>query len=207
MVGFLLLIDLFEGFGVVLGKPVEMDGGAIVTVMEGSGSPGGEFEDGGTAEAPMGNEERTVLFEFVLGEGELDVGDGDAGELGEVGVADGEGEEGGNGGNDAMAEGLGETIAAGMTAGGEEEAIAVSGLSVAEIDAKALVMALDGLDGGLGFYLNSGSLGGGEEALGDGVGVVCGGEHPSVGFGFEGDSLLGKPVDGVAGLEAGEGTP
>ena len=57
----------------------------------------------------------------------------------------------GTGGDDAMTEGLGETIAAGMTAGGEEETIAISGFSVAETDAKALVVTLDGLDGGLGF--------------------------------------------------------
>ena len=85
VVGFLVLIDGFEGFGGVLGKPVESQGGAIVAVMEGPGSPGGEFEDGGTAEAPMGNQQGTLLFEVVLGEADLDVGDGNAGELGEVG--------------------------------------------------------------------------------------------------------------------------
>lgn len=207
MLGFLLLIDLLEGFGVVLGQPVETDGAAVAAVMEGSGAPGGEFEDGGTAEAPMGDEEGALLFEFVLGEGYFDLGDGDAGELGELGVADIKGEEGGDGGNDAVAEGLGETIAAGMTAGGQEEAIAVSGFSVTETDAEALGMALDGLDGGLGFESDSGALGGVEEALGDGCGVVGGGEHSPVGFGFEGYALLGKPVDGVLGLEAAKGTP
>ena len=84
--------------GVCWGSQLSRRGGAIVAVMEGPGSPGGEFEDGGTAEAPMGNQQGTLLFEVVLGEADLDVGDGNAGELGEVGVADGEGEEGGDGG-------------------------------------------------------------------------------------------------------------
>jgi len=130
MVGFLLLIDLFEGFAVVLGQPVEMEWGLIVAVVEESGSPGGEFEDGGTAESPVGNQQGSLLFEFMVGEGNLDVGNADTGELGELGVADGEGKEGGNGRDEAVTEALGEAIAAGMAAGGQQEAIAVSLVSM-----------------------------------------------------------------------------
>ena len=45
-----------------MGKPIDIDGGAVVLLMEKAGGPGGEFERGGAAEAKVGDQEGASLF-------------------------------------------------------------------------------------------------------------------------------------------------
>ena len=44
------------------------------------------------------------------------------------------------------------------------------------------------------------------ETINDGGGGIGGGKHAAIGFGFEGHAAIVIPGDGIAGLEAGEGS-
>ncbi len=209
-------MDLLQA---LVGNPVDGEFGFVAAGFEDAGSPGGELEHGGTAEAPVGDEEGAALVEFGLGfflagvwawDGEFELGDrdGDACELSEFVLGDIEGEEGGGSGLNFAAEAFGYAVPLGAAAGGEEEAIAAHHFSRPKLHFKLWCVSFNALNSGYsgaGFDADACVGGGKLEGIDDGGGVVGGGEHAAVSFGFEGDAAIVEPADGVAGLEAGEG--
>ena len=88
--------------------PVDRDLATVAAVGELTGAPGRELEDGGPAQAPVGDEQRAVGAELGAGERGLDLLDGDAGDVGQPRVLDVEREERGDGWDDGVAEGFGD---------------------------------------------------------------------------------------------------
>ena len=212
--------DLLAGFGLAevrelgedglafgAGHPVDRDLATVAAVSELAGAPGGELEDGGSAQAPVGDEQRAVGAELGARERRLDVLHGDAGDVGQPRVLDVEGEERGDGWDDGVAEGFGDRQAAGglVATRGDDQPVAEQGLARAQRQLQAERGPFDRADRGLDADVDAGAPGGAEQAVRDRRGVVGDREHAAIRLGLRGHAAGGEPGDGVAGLEAVEG--
>lgn len=203
------LLD-FEGelVGGEVGEPIDEEFELVIELVELAGAPGGEFQDTGAAEAPVGEEEGAGFLEFGVGDGDLGLGDGDTGEVMDPWGGDIEGEEGGDWRVDGVTELGDHVLEAGVleSAGGDEEFGTGVGFAGGEGD----------FEGGIGLWGDAGDFflgeeldvmfsAGLEEGIDDGLGGIGGGEDASVFFGFEGYAVGFEPLDGVLGLEEVEG--
>ncbi len=199
-----------DGFGGIgAGEPVDAEVEAVAEVVEVAGAPGGELEDCGAGESPVGDEKGAGGGELGAGDAGGGLGNGEALKAGDAAVVvDFEGEEGGDGGGEGVAEGGGKIGCGGGAgaSGGEDEVGGVDGLAGGGGEGEAFFGGGDGFDSCAGASADSGGFGGSREAIDDGLGGIRGGEHPAVGFGLETGSMALEPCDGVFGPEVVKGT-
>ncbi len=103
-----------------------LEGESIIQGVQGAGAPGGETQNGGAADAPVGDEQWAALDEVGAGDGGFDGLDGNARERAEPGRVDVEGEQGRDGRLEGVAKGLGQSAGGGSAAatGRQHETVA-----------------------------------------------------------------------------------
>ena len=190
--GLQLGADLF----LVHAGPVDDEWGMVVVVGEVTGGIAGELEDGGTAHAPMGDEQGPCGAELGAGDGGCGTLDNGAHEGAQRRVFDAEGEEGRHRGLYFVAE-VGEPAEAGeggLAAGGEGDERLTQ--VIVKVRGSVIVM-VDRGDGCGGANLDAEAAGMVEEAVDDDLRVLGCREDAMVGLHGEGHAVALEPGVGI----------
>ena len=184
--GFPPILDLLQNlvFG-KSGKPIDPEGELVVVFVQRACPPGGESENGRTAQSLVGEEEGTFFFQAKVGYRDLDCLNGQSRQGLYPGNLHMKGEQGWNGRNQAMAECRNRVRLRSTTSPGPKKPVTFHGGSVGQLKQEAAAInGTDRLNSGLRDDLYPGLSGGICQAVDDSLGGVGCRKHPAIRFGL-----------------------